>query len=958
MKVIKLVLVSGIILYALFASLASANDAGGSFQRGPDMNQARMYHNKILLPEGKVVVLGGHGTNFVSLSSAEIWDPSTNTFTPLSMNYPHDGGGLAKLKDGRYLIAGGAKDLGVAPGYDTAEIYNPSDNTFTPTGQMNYARCNTKAATLESGKVLVVGGWYDQNSPKYGELFDPSTNTFSATGALNTQRSNPLVIPTTDGRAVVIGGVPPYGGSGIESIELYDPSTNSFSVLQETLITSDTGWKVDGASYLSPIDDYKLSDGKYILTAYKNVNTKTQFALFTFDPDTKAFTKLPVALPDTDTVSSIFPPVVDKSNNKVYLLAIVKTTQAIPSALRLYTVDLTNMTINNPTGSYTLNPPYLAGGVVSVLLNDGRIFVSGGTTSDDYYYNFNPVKYTLFITPGASAPQPIKDALFEDFEDGVLDSRISFLIESGDFSSQPGIKDVTAFGSKKAFGFGKSNCGASCFSNYTSSLIIDLESPTYVSKISFKEMELFGNWGSGGKIYIDNEPIPSSTCNDISDPACHDFGRQPYNDGNADTNFRSRTFWIGKTVKIIKLHVWDITSSSEIFIDDLKIEFGEDSSGIVSLWKGEGDAKDSIGTNHGVEKNGATYAPGIFGWAFSFDGIDDYVEIPDSSSLDVTTQFTLAAWVYPKGYKGGYPDMGVITKHAEGAGSYNGYLIGLHRNGENWQVLCQFNAQGESWPTNEIFGGVVTDNTWHHIACTYDNSELRVYVNGSLAGSVSVGPKNVANSSSPVRIGNDLGLSPFNGYIDEAAIFNRALTPQEIASLYNEKKLTLALSQQWNFVSFMKLPSEATIENVLGTDNLSKVKIIWSFDNENKKWLKWRPNGGAQNKITSFEFGKGYWIYMDESVTIDMTGWIEPLNRTVPLYPGWNLVGWIGESNKSVSDALNSLSGNWSVLWTWKNNNWKVKHESLTGLPYENIESFENNRAYWIRVKNGTQWQQ
>lgn len=210
-------------------------------------------------------------------------------------------------------------------------------------------------------------------------------------------------------------------------------------------------------------------------------------------------------------------------------------------------------------------------------------------------------------------------------------------------------------------------------------------------------------------------------------------------------------------------------------------------SDIVSWWRAENNGDDSIGTNNGTLMNGATFSQGIVGQSFSFDGIDDVVFVEDSPSLDVTTQFTLDAWVYPKNYEGGYLDMGVITKHAQGPGNYNGYLIALHRNGETWQVLTQFNGEGEPWPTNQLFGGIVKDNEWHHIASTYDNYYLKIYVDGLLVNSIAVGSKIVANSSSPLRIGNDWGLAPFNGYIDEPEVLNRALSEDEILSIYNSR---------------------------------------------------------------------------------------------------------------------------------------------------------------------------
>lgn len=134
------------------------------------------------------------------------------------MNYIHDYSAVCELANGTWLIAGGADDLGVAPGNNTAEIYDPSDNSFTPCSTMTYQRCSLSAARLANGNALIVGGWYDATSATYGELFNATTKTFSATGALNTPRSNTVVIATNDTGAVVFGGYYYYGGTNYESV--------------------------------------------------------------------------------------------------------------------------------------------------------------------------------------------------------------------------------------------------------------------------------------------------------------------------------------------------------------------------------------------------------------------------------------------------------------------------------------------------------------------------------------------------------------------------------------------------------------------------------------------------------------------------------------------------------------------------------------------------------------------
>ena len=201
-------------------------------------------------------------------------------------------------------------------------------------------------------------------------------------------------------------------------------------------------------------------------------------------------------------------------------------------------------------------------------------------------------------------------------------------------------------------------------------------------------------------------------------------------------------------------------------------------SGLISWWKGNGDANDSYGSNNGTLMNGATFAPGKVGQAFSFDGTNQYVVTPDSPSLDLSSQFTLQAWINPLSV----PHDAAIISKVGGAGGNNGYQFGIS---PSLVPGCQFNASGEPWSANAVNGGTTPLNVWSHIACTYDNDNLRVYVNGVLVGSSTIGPKNVVNSSSTLRIsGDDNDHVYFTGRIDEPQIYNRALSAAEIAAIY------------------------------------------------------------------------------------------------------------------------------------------------------------------------------
>jgi plasmid maintenance system killer protein len=163
----------------------------------------------------------------------------------------------------------------------------------------------------------------------------------------------------------------------------------------------------------------------------------------------------------------------------------------------------------------------------------------------------------------------------------------------------------------------------------------------------------------------------------------------------------------------------------------------------------------------------------------------------------------------------------------------------------------------------------------------------------------------------------------------------------------------LNLSSGWNFISFPRLPADTSISTIMSGKD---VRIIWGWDNVNQVWLKWKPLS-SDNTLTNFEFGKGYWIYVNGQTTIDMSNWNKPSSSTLTLRPGWNLIGWLGMDNRPISDALSSLNNNWRVIWTWEDGTWYGKHTSLN-LPYPELTTLKKGKAYWIKMTNEAIWEQ
>jgi len=385
----------------LSVPLSAFGFSGADFNVGKPLKVARMGCEAVTLASGKVVVFGGHGVNFVSLASAEVYDPAADSFVVVVSNYTHDYSDIARLNDGRYLLAGGSSDLGV-PAYKTAEVFDTASLSFSITGQMPILRSGGGAATLSNGNVLFAGGWYTWSvAYSIAALYNTQNGTFDTIGHLKAPRAYPLVVATSDGKAVVFGGTDyTTGAIGPKDVELFDPTADSFSVLMSNPFGADSGWYAGNLYGNRDISSQRLKDGKYLFMA---TMTDSNPILYTFDPGSKAFARVSIT-PALPKGLSIWSPIVDTARGKAYLIA--SPTQADDTVrLGLISVDLTSWTFDTLDSWYAVRTaPLYPGGLSYALLKDGRILLSGFNTQAGYNTNFSPTTLTLMITPAPNNP--------------------------------------------------------------------------------------------------------------------------------------------------------------------------------------------------------------------------------------------------------------------------------------------------------------------------------------------------------------------------------------------------------------------------------------------------------------------------------------------------------------------------------------------------------------------------
>ena len=203
--------------------------------------------------------------------------------------------------------------------------------------------------------------------------------------------------------------------------------------------------------------------------------------------------------------------------------------------------------------------------------------------------------------------------------------------------------------------------------------------------------------------------------------------------------------------------------------------------GLVGYWSfDEGDgaiARDASGNNnHGTLTNGPKWTQGKSGGALQFDGKDDYVDAGNGSSLNITDSITLEAWVFMDYTGSKNSDLGFIAKESS-------YL--LYDTWGELRVMSAFWIDG-AWRHSTSTG--VNSNQWYHLVTTYSSLDrtIRFYIDGNEVAPVVLSGLSAYSlniSANNVHLGN--GTLGKKNRVDEARIYNRVLTAEEVRYHYN-----------------------------------------------------------------------------------------------------------------------------------------------------------------------------
>jgi hypothetical protein len=355
----------------------------------PAHSIANVGHTATLLPDGRVLIVGGDRCN----AFPQLFDPVSETFVSAGRSAVSRHGGTAtSLADGRVLIVGGyftetPRQRGYYPLAASAEIYDSATGRFALTGSMGTGRVEHTATLLADGRVLIAGGVGPGIGPTLAgaEIFDPRSGQFTSAGSMFDQRAAHSATLLPSGEVLVVGG---WNGHRPDSIddppwdptfaELFDPVSESFP---QRLWAFMTTTRIGHAATPMPDGTVLVLGG--FLPGFQNIHNQPANPAYAelYRPAGNIFERLP-----TPQLAHSGFTATRLNSGKVLVLGgwvydpavnnfITWPDSHVVNTARL--VDPSNGSMVATAGLETARAGHTA-----TLLNDGRVLVLGGTDSD------------------------------------------------------------------------------------------------------------------------------------------------------------------------------------------------------------------------------------------------------------------------------------------------------------------------------------------------------------------------------------------------------------------------------------------------------------------------------------------------------------------------------------------------------------------------------------------------
>ena len=244
-------------------------------------------------------------------------------------------------------------------------------------------------------------------------------------------------------------------------------------------------------------------------------------------------------------------------------------------------------------------------------------------------------------------------------------------------------------------------------------------------------------------------------------------------------------------------------------------------TGLVGYWPFCGNANDESGSGNDGVVNGATLTEDRFGnanAAYGFDGVDDDIDI---TNLSINGDVSVSFWKRIENMNFSYPiGLGINPIFNLGFGIGIGFLS----SGCGYQDSTLFVYDGADGCSNVMLSApFLAEGVWYHTSFVRENGVSKLYENGSLiAESVNLDFPTLSNITFGRRSDN---VSPFNGNLDDIAIYNRALTPAEVQELYTLDACTFTVYDTLTVENIINVYDTLTIENIVDIYDTTYINV-------------------------------------------------------------------------------------------------------------------------------------
>jgi len=348
-------------------------------------------------------------------------------------------------------------------------------------------------------------------------------------------------------------------------------------------------------------------------------------------------------------------------------------------------------------------------------------------------------------------------------------------------------------------------------------------------------------------------------------------------------------------------------------------------NGLIGQWSFDGQdisgttAYDRSGQgNNGTLTNGPVGVKGKFGQALKCDGSNDYVYI---SSFDQTlTSATFTAWVKLKSYQ---PASGIIFSRSIGITGMDLSYGDSTRLGYHWNGLEYYFA-GPSLPLDKWVFAAVTVTPTNAVAYVGSDEVLTSVTNNATSSASHISTLNIGRDPEAPRF--------FDGLIDDARVYNRALTAAEIAELYN-----LGNATKINSATADPLSANLVLWHTFDGQKLNTTTSTDSVvDGHDGTLLGPTPVKGKRGQALRFD-GINDYIETSSNFTITdpltITAWINKKTNVA-----WSsiLIRYAGASVDCFALGLDPESSGAKIMYEWNNtsgNGWTNRVASNTSIP-------------------------